>query len=133
MGTKKLYKITESEITTVLNEDFYLKGSIQFKSSLMIKGKFEGDITAPGLLVVAERAAVKGNIKCGLLISAGSIEGNINVQKKTIFKSGSFFKGDIFTAALITEDTAVFNGRCTMTSADSQRDQSQSLPVNEKK
>ncbi|MBL8993905.1 MAG: polymer-forming cytoskeletal protein [Spirochaetia bacterium] len=106
--------ITDADITTVLAEDIVFKGSIQFKTSLMIKGGFEGDIQSDGLLLIGPNARVKAQIKTSTLISYGKIEGNIQAAKSVVLCKASHHKGDIQTPNILIESGAVFNGSCVM-------------------
>jgi len=42
----------EKDITTVIADDLEIQGTIKFKTSVMIKGIFEGEIFSDGLLVI---------------------------------------------------------------------------------
>jgi hypothetical protein len=48
----EIREIQEGQITTVVAEDLEIKGTVRFKSSVMLKGVFEGEIFSEGLLVV---------------------------------------------------------------------------------
>ena len=106
--------ITEKDITTVLAEDVYFKGSMKFKTSLMIKGKFEGDIESEGILLVGENADITASIKTNTLINKGKIKGNVQAEKSIVFCSTSNHSGDLHTSNLIIENGAIFNGVSVM-------------------
>src|SRR5271157_3056754 len=40
------------KVTTVIADDLEIRGTMKFKSSLMIKGIFEGEVISEGLLIV---------------------------------------------------------------------------------
>jgi hypothetical protein len=61
--------IDEKDITTVVADDLEIKGTIKFKSSVMLKGVFEGEIQSEGLLVVGPTAKVTATITTKTLIS----------------------------------------------------------------
>ena len=105
---------SESKITTVIADDLEIKGTIKFKSSLMIKGNFEGEILSEGLLIVGPTATVTARITTNNLISHGKIEGDVTASEHVILKSTSYHKGDITTPNLIIESGAIFNGSCVM-------------------
>jgi len=52
----------EKDITTVIADDLEIQGTIKFKTSVMIKGIFEGEIFSDGLLVIGPTARVKATI-----------------------------------------------------------------------
>lgn len=110
-----VFENSEANLTTVIADDLEIKGTIQFKSSLMIKGKFEGEIISGGLLVVGPTASVTANITTANLISHGKIEGNVSAGEQVILKSTSLHKGNITTPNVLIESGAIFNGSCIMT------------------
>jgi cytoskeletal protein CcmA (bactofilin family) len=105
---------SESRVTTVIADDLEIKGSIRFKSSLMIKGIFEGEILSDGLLIIGATADVKATIKTKKLITYGIITGNVTAEENVVLKTNSRIMGDITTPNIIIENGSVFNGSCIM-------------------
>jgi cytoskeletal protein CcmA (bactofilin family) len=120
IGEKKVNgsDIDEKDITTVVADDLEIKGTIKFKSSVMLKGVFEGEIQSEGLLVVGPTAKVKATITTRTLISHGEITGNVVANEQVTLKSTSVHNGDISTPNVIIENGSVFNGSCAMRAKD---------------
>jgi cytoskeletal protein CcmA (bactofilin family) len=110
--------IDEKEITTVIADDLEIKGTIKFKSSVMLKGVFEGEILSEGLLVVGPAAKVTAAITTKTLISHGEITGNVIASEKVTLKTTSTHNGDISTPNIIIENGSIFNGSCAMRAKD---------------
>jgi cytoskeletal protein CcmA (bactofilin family) len=110
----EIREIQEGQITTVVAEDLEIKGSIRFKSSVMLKGVFEGEIFSEGLLVVGPTARVTASINTKTLISHGSITGNVVAGEQIVLKSSATHNGDLNTPFVMIENGAVFNGSCVM-------------------
>jgi cytoskeletal protein CcmA (bactofilin family) len=110
--------IDEKNITTVIADDLEIKGTIRFKSSVMLKGIFEGEIYSEGLLVVGPTAKVTATITTKTLISHGEITGNVTANEQVTLKSTSLLNGDISTPNIIIENGSVFNGSCAMRAKD---------------
>ncbi len=110
--------VDEANITTVLAEDVSVKGMIQFKSSAMIKGAFEGEIQSDGMLVVGPTATVNAKIGTKILISYGQIAGDATVSEQVVLMSTALYKGNITTPNIVIESGSKFNGSCTMTSQE---------------
>lgn len=110
--------IDEKNITTVIADDLEIKGTIRFKSSVMLKGIFEGEIYSDGLLVVGPTAKVTATITTKTLISHGEITGNVTASEQVTLKSTSLLNGDISTPNIIIENGSVFNGSCAMRAKD---------------
>jgi cytoskeletal protein CcmA (bactofilin family) len=107
-------EIDESQITTVIAEDLEIKGTVKFKSSLMIKGVLEGEIFSEGLLIIGPTAKVTATITTKNLISHGEVTGNVTASEQVILKSTSVHQGDITTPNITIESGALFNGKCIM-------------------
>jgi len=119
-GEKKINgpDIEEKDITTVVADDLEIKGTIKFKSSVMLKGVFEGEIFSEGLLVVGPTAKVTATITTKTLISHGEITGNVIANEHVTLKGTSLHNGDIATPNITIENGAVFNGSCAMRAKD---------------
>jgi len=110
----EIREIQEGQITTVVAEDLEIKGTIRFKSSVMLKGVFEGEIFSEGLLVVGPTARVTASINTKTLISHGSITGNVVAGEQIVLKNTATHNGDLNTPFVMIENGAVFNGSCVM-------------------
>ena len=112
--------IEEKDVDTVLAEDIDFSGTMKFKNSLMIKGKFDGKIDAEGHLILGQNSEVKATIKAGIVTNYGKIIGNVEAIKKLELFKGAELNGDVKTPDLIIESGCIFNGNCTMTSSQGQ-------------
>lgn len=104
----------EKDITTVIADDLEIQGTIRFKTSVMIKGHFEGEILSDGLLVIGPTAKVTATISTKNMISHGETEGNVTAGEQVVLKSSASHNGDITTPSIIIESGSVFNGACVM-------------------
>ncbi len=107
--------VDETNITTVLAEDLSIKGTMQFKNSVMIKGTLEGEIQSEGMLVVGPTAKVSAKISTKTLISHGEIEGDATATDQVVLKNTAVHKGNITTPNIVIESGSMFNGSCNMT------------------
>lgn len=110
VNNKEHIGIRESDITTVLEKDVEFKGHLTFKTSFMIKGKFEGEIESEGLLLIGKNAIIKAKIKINTLISYGQVTGNVIANRHIILCGGSSLKGDIESPNITIENNSLFNG-----------------------
>ncbi|MGC8765339.1 MAG: bactofilin family protein [Brevinematia bacterium] len=106
--------IDESMIDTVLAEDINFQGTMKFSKSLMIKGKFEGQIDATGHLIIGPNAIVNASVKAGIITNYGQINGNLEGTERVELFNNAKLTGDIKTPELIIESGCMFNGNCTM-------------------
>jgi len=106
--------IEEKDVDTVLADDIDFSGTMKFKKSLMIKGKFDGKIDADGHLILGPNAIVKAAIKAGIVTNYGKIIGNVEALQKIELFKGAELNGDVKTPDLIIESGCIFNGNCQM-------------------
>jgi cytoskeletal protein CcmA (bactofilin family) len=104
----------EKQMITVMANDLQIKGSITFKTSLMIKGSLEGEIISEGTLVVGETAKINAAITTQSLVSHGNIEGDVVASEQVVLKSTAVHSGKITTPNIIVESGSIFNGSCVM-------------------
>ncbi|MDD5009954.1 MAG: polymer-forming cytoskeletal protein, partial [Syntrophorhabdaceae bacterium] len=104
----------EGKIVTVIADDLEIRGTIRFKTSVMLKGVFEGEILSEGLLVVGPTAKVTATISTKTLVSHGEIKGDVMAGEQVVLRETSTHTGDIKTPYITIESGAVFNGTCTM-------------------
>ena len=97
---------------TVLSSDVEFKGSLSFKNNLRIDGKFEGDISSPGMLRVGESGEIKGEISVGNATVEGKIHGNVVAGGKVELRSKAQLFGDVKAARLVINEGVTFVGQC---------------------
>ena len=107
-------EIDEKAIDTVLAADIEFKGTLRFKKSLMIKGKFEGEIDADGHLIVGPDAEIRAKVRAGVLTAFGKIHGNVETRERLELYRRSELTGDAKTPEIMIEKGARFNGACHM-------------------
>jgi cytoskeletal protein CcmA (bactofilin family) len=106
--------VGEEKVTTILADDLDIKGTIKFKSSLMIKGTFEGEIISEGMLIIGADAKVAATVTTKNLISHGELTGDVTAGERVVLKNTAVHTGNITTPNVVIESGSVFNGSCTM-------------------
>ena len=106
----------------LLGVDSHFEGIVRFAGTLRVDGRVEGDIASePGsgsVLVINQSAEVLGNIVSDIVLISGQVVGQVTANERVeIFRNGSL-KGDIYTADIMIEGGAEFEGRCHMTNED---------------
>ncbi len=103
-----------SKVQTVLGKDTEFNGTLKFKGSLRIDGKFEGEIITEGYLEIGDGAKVKANIKAGTVAIAGEVIGNVDAKERVDMRPTAKLVGNIKTKRLTIADGVVFKGSCEM-------------------
>ncbi len=116
MSEIRIVDVDESEVDTILAEDIDFTGTMDFNKSLMIKGKFKGDIKASGDLYIDEHAVVEARVEANIVSLKGKVKGNVFANTRVELFSCSSVDGDITAPDVIMESGCRFNGICTMKS-----------------
>lgn len=100
------------KITAFLGKDAAFEGTLTFTGGLRIDGRFQGEISSGGTLIVGETAVIRGEIHASCVLVSGEIHGNTVADEKIeIFTPAKIF-GDIQSPEIIMAAGAVFEGKC---------------------
>lgn len=93
-----------------------MQGKLVFSDpvNLRINGRFEGELTTRGTLIIGKDAQVYANIFGENIAIAGTVKGKIQASIKVMFASTAVVESDVSTPTLSIEEGALFNGKCTM-------------------
>jgi len=102
-------------IATTLGEETTFAGTLRFKDSLRIKGKFEGEIDAMGRLYIDTDAVVNARrIRATNVVVGGLVRGDIEAADRLEMLPTAKVYGNVRTAKLRIADGVVFEGSCEM-------------------
>jgi len=104
----------ENKIDTVIAEDIDFRGTLKFKNSLKIKGKFEGKIISDGQLIIGRESVASADINASIVSISGTVNGKIKAGKKIELFKKSKTSADIIAPEIVMESGAIFNGTCIM-------------------
>ena len=105
-------------IATTLGEGTNFSGTMNFKTSLKIDGKFQGKLISSGFLYIEESAVINADIMVGSVVIGGYVKGNVEAKDKLEILSTGKLYGDIRTTKLKIADGVVFEGKCEMIKGD---------------
>jgi len=94
----------------VLSRGVSIKGSVKFRSELLIDGEVEGKINSTGTLTIGEHARIRGEIKAKSVQVRGAVEGNIFASERCQLQAGCTLRGDIEAPRLVVDENATFLG-----------------------
>ncbi|HVP19199.1 MAG TPA: polymer-forming cytoskeletal protein [Spirochaetia bacterium] len=95
---------------SIFNGRFYVNGSI------LIEGKFQGDIRTDDQLTVGPTGKVKTDIVAKRVTVAGTLIGNITASEEVSLLHTGKVLGNISTPKLILEPGVITEGKVTITS-----------------
>ncbi|MBI2361063.1 MAG: polymer-forming cytoskeletal protein [Deltaproteobacteria bacterium] len=100
--------------TSVVDQGCDLEGRITFVGTLVLNGKFQGEIRSSGTLLIGETAQVQADVQVGVLIGSGEVRGSIIASERVELKGTARIFGDIVTPVLVLEEGVIFDGHCKM-------------------
>ncbi|HBF13236.1 MAG TPA: hypothetical protein DDW49_07605 [Deltaproteobacteria bacterium] len=101
-------------VSTILDKECTFEGKMTFEGTVIINGKFMGEIFSDGNLYIGEGGYVEGKIEIGSIQIQGEVHGNIIAKNKIEINAPAVVQGDIAAPSLIIKEGAVFEGNCSM-------------------
>jgi cytoskeletal protein CcmA (bactofilin family) len=100
----------------IIGEGSIFDGRFYVNGSIMIEGKFQGDIRTDDQLIVGPTGKVKTDIQARRVTIAGTLIGNISATEEvTLLHTGKVL-GNITTPKLSVEQGVITEGKVTITS-----------------
>ncbi|WP_319469545.1 polymer-forming cytoskeletal protein [uncultured Pseudodesulfovibrio sp.] len=115
MGIFSKKKSDNSELNAFLGVGTEYRGKLDFVGTVRIDGRFEGEISTDGDLILGRKASITGTVKVGRLTSCGRIEGDVVVKERSMLEKTSVLTGSLKTPVLVVEKGAVIEGSLAMT------------------
>ncbi|HTP41325.1 MAG TPA: polymer-forming cytoskeletal protein [Nitrospiria bacterium] len=104
----------QGNLVGFVGQNCTITGTLNFKGTMRIDGRIEGQIVTTGTLVVGEGGQIHADIQAGVVVCGGTIEGNIVARERVQLLTPSVLTGTVRTPLLIIEEGAQFNGTCEM-------------------
>jgi cytoskeletal protein CcmA (bactofilin family) len=125
---KATTEVGNKKIDTLIGKDSSFVGQIDSTGTIRVDGKFEGEITTKGDLVIGESGQVQGKIKAQNIVIAGQVRGEVEAGGKLELVPTGNLQGEARMTLLIIEEGAVFQGNCQQISKD-QKEKSRFLQI----
>lgn len=97
-------------VPSIISADVRMRGNIDSAGEVQLDGELEGDIRS-AILIVGDKAIVRGEIVCDNVTVRGRVEGSIRAKTVTL-ASTAHIEGDILHSSLAVESGAHFEGNC---------------------
>ncbi len=107
--------IQPANTKNVLSNDIEIKGTLIFKSDMVLDGKVEGEISSPGTLTLGQNAEVHGEIKTHSVVIRGMVNGNVTVEDRCELRGEAQLVGDLKASRLVMEQDATLVGKSEVT------------------
>ncbi|MFP4301827.1 MAG: polymer-forming cytoskeletal protein [Spirochaetaceae bacterium] len=114
MADLRVRRIDESDLDSVLAEDFEFEGEIHFEKPLLVKGHVSGQISSRSDLFISEGAIVDASVLAHRVSVKGTVRGDVSAEDRLELFASSRLEGNIATPDLIVQSGCTLNGNCSM-------------------
>jgi len=111
-------KDPEHAATSVIDQGCQMEGRLTFVGTLIVNGKFKGELISSNTLIVGESGELEAEVRAGTVILAGQISGHVTARERVELRKTARVFGDIVSPVLILEEGVIFDGRCNMKGKD---------------
>ena len=105
----------------VIGEGSVFEGRFHVNGSILIEGKFQGEIRTSDQLVVGASGRVRTDITARQVTIAGTLIGNVNATEEVSLLQSGKVLGNITTPRLRVEPGVITEGKVTITSGQDGR------------
>jgi cytoskeletal protein CcmA (bactofilin family) len=99
-------------ISAFIGVDVVLEGKMEFRGTVNIEGRFKGEISAEGTLIIGDKASLEAEIHVTSIVVMGEIKGNIKADKKIEIRAPGKVWGDIQAPVIEIHPGAALRGKC---------------------
>ena len=95
-----------------IGPSLFIKGEVSAQEPVIVAGRVDGSIDAPGQTVTSEAGAqVTADVSASEIGVAGTVKGAVVAEKRIALRSGSEVNGDIEAPRVSVDDGARFCGK----------------------
>ena len=106
-----------SDLTAFIDEGSEIEGKCTFSGTVILNGRFRGEIVSDGSLIVGEKGVVNASIRAGIVLINGEVVGNVMAAERIELRGSARVVGDVEAPVVLIEEGVLFEGRCDMTKA----------------
>src|SRR6266436_8066274 len=104
-----------SELTAFIDEGSEFEGKYTFQGTVMLNGKFSGEIVTSDSLIIGEKGSVNATVRAGIVLINGEVIGNVFATERVELRGTARVYGDIEAPVIVVEEGVLFEGHCKMT------------------
>ena len=104
-----------SDLSAYIDEASEIEGKYTFSGTVMLNGKFSGEISSNDTLIIGEKGVVNASIRAGIVLVNGEVTGNILGGERVELRGSARVFGDVEAPVVVVEEGVLFQGHCRMT------------------
>lgn len=102
----------------MLGCDAEFEGRLAFDGTIRVDGRFRGEISGRGTLIVGEKGTVEAEIKAAVVLVRGEVRGTIRAAERIEAYAPARIFGDLHCPVLVFGEGVIFQGASHMTVGD---------------
>ena len=106
------------KLTAFLDEGSEIEGKYTFSGTVLLNGRFQGEIASPDTLIIGDRGVVNASVRAGTLVVTGELVGDVHASERVELSGKARVFGDLEAPVVVLEEGAIFEGRCRMPRPD---------------
>ena len=114
---KAAVAVKNSDLSAFIDEASEIEGKYTFSGTVMINGKFKGEIVSNDTLIVGEKGVINASIRAGIVLISGEVVGNVLASERVELRGTARVFGDVEAPVIVVEEGVLFEGHCRMTKA----------------
>ena len=104
-----------NDLTAYIDEGSEIEGTYTFSGTVLVNGKFKGDIQSNDTLIIGEKGVVNAKISAGSVVINGELVGNVVATERVELRGHARVFGDVEAPVVVVEEGVLFEGHCRMT------------------
>ena len=105
-------------LTAFIDEGSEIEGRYTFSGTVMLNGRFKGEISTTDTLIIGEKGVMNGDIRAGQVLISGEVVGNVSAAERVELKRTARVFGDVEAPIIVVEEGVLYEGHCRMTKAN---------------
>ena len=105
----------KGDLSAYIDEGSEIEGTYTFSGTVMLNGKFKGNIQSTGTLIIGDKGVVNASISAGTVLITGEVVGNVLATERVELRRSSRVFGDVEAPVVVVEEGVLFEGHCRMT------------------
>ena len=104
-----------SDLTAFIDEGSEIEGKYTFQGTVMLNGKFSGEIASSDSLIIGEKGSVNASVRAGVVLINGEVIGNVFATERVELRGAARVYGDVEAPVIVVEEGVLFEGHCKNT------------------
>jgi cytoskeletal protein CcmA (bactofilin family) len=91
-----------------------MEGRYTFRGTVMLNGRFKGEISSEDTLIIGERGVVEADVRAGRVLVSGEVTGTLRALERIELRRTARVSGDVEAPVVVLEEGGLFEGHCRM-------------------